>query len=387
MKLAKVSGQLGLAMLAATTGSLAVAQAPDSGWYLGGNVGRSEARIDDSRITSGLRGQGLISSTIEDRDRDVGYKLFGGYQLNRNLAVEAGFFDLGEFGYTATTVPPGSLTGDMRVRGLNLDLVGILPFGGSGFSLLGRVGANYASVKDNFSASGAARVPYSTNTPSKRETNPKVGIGVMYNFTDSLGMRLEAERFKINDAVGNRGRIKLYSIGLVYRFGAAPAPAPRATVAPAPVPVAQAPAPIVAAAPPPAPPPPVPRVPTRVNFAADSLFDFDKSVVKPEGKQALDKFAGDLRGTSYDAINVTGHTDRLGSHDYNMKLSGRRAQAVRTYLVDSAAVPASKITASGVDGANPVTKPGECKGTRPTPALIACLQPDRRVEVEVSGTR
>ena len=125
----------------------------------------------------------------------------------------------------------------------------------------------------------------------------------------------------------------------------------------------------------------------KVTFSADSLFDFDKATVKPAGKQALGKFAGDLRGVNYDAIKVTGHTDRIGSHAYNMKLSTRRAEAVSAYLVESAGIPAGKIASKGVDGANPVTKPGECKGNKVTPQLIACLQPDRRVEVEVSGTR
>jgi OOP family OmpA-OmpF porin len=125
----------------------------------------------------------------------------------------------------------------------------------------------------------------------------------------------------------------------------------------------------------------------RVTLSADSLFDFDKSVVKPAGTQALDKLAADLRGIRYDSIQVTGHTDRLGKHDYNMKLSERRAQAVSAYLVQSGGIPAGKISARGVDGANPVTKPGDCKGSKPTPALKACLQPDRRVEVEVTGTR
>ena len=72
---------------------------------------------------------------------------------------------------------------------------------------------------------------------------------------------------------------------------------------------------------------------------------------------------------------------------YNLKLSERRAQAVSAYLVQSGSVPAGKIASRGVDGANPVTQPADCKGSKPTPALISCLQPDRRVEVEVHGTR
>jgi OOP family OmpA-OmpF porin len=141
-------------------------------------------------------------------------------------------------------------------------------------------------------------------------------------------------------------------------------------------------------APPPPPPPPAPPpAPRKVTFSADSLFAFDKAVVKPEGKRELDKLAADLRGVDFDVITVTGHTDRIGSHAYNMKLSTRRAEAVKNYLVASAGIPAGRIAARGTDGSDPVTKPGDCKGKKVTKALIACLQPDRRVEVEVSGTK
>jgi OOP family OmpA-OmpF porin len=128
-------------------------------------------------------------------------------------------------------------------------------------------------------------------------------------------------------------------------------------------------------------------VPKKLTLSADSLFDFDKAVLKPDGRQELDKFAADLRGANFDVITVTGHTDRIGSHDYNMKLSTRRAEAVKTYLVNSAGIPAAKITAAGKDGSDPVTKPADCIGKKKTKKLIACLQPDRRVDVEVSGTR
>ena len=94
-----------------------------------------------------------------------------------------------------------------------------------------------------------------------------------------------------------------------------------------------------------------------------------------------------MGGANFDLVTVTGHTDRIGSHAYNMKLSTRRAEAVKTYLVESAGIPAGKIAARGTDGSDPVTKPGECKGKNATKQLIACLQPDRRVEVVVSGTR
>jgi OOP family OmpA-OmpF porin len=158
----------------------------------------------------------------------------------------------------------------------------------------------------------------------------------------------------------------------------------------APEPVAAAPAPEPVVVPPPPPPPPVvtpPPAPRKVTFSADSLFAFDKADVKPAGKQALDKFAAELRGVDFAVITVTGHTDRIGTHAYNMALSTRRAEAVKKYLVESAGIPAGKIAARGTDGSDPVTKPGDCKGKKATKKLIACLQPDRRVEVEVSGTK
>ena len=86
-------------------------------------------------------------------------------------------------------------------------------------------------------------------------------------------------------------------------------------------------------------------------------------------------------------ITVTGYTDRIGSHEYNLKLSARRAETVKSYLVEIAGIPADKVTAQGADGSDPVTKPDECPGQKRTPQLIACLQPDRRVDVEVVGSR
>ena len=125
----------------------------------------------------------------------------------------------------------------------------------------------------------------------------------------------------------------------------------------------------------------------KVSFSADSLFDFDKATIKPDGKLALDKFARDLKGTTYDSVAVTGHTDRIGARAYNLKLSSRRADAVSAYLTSSGGIPAGKIAAKGVNGADPVTKPGDCKGNKPTAKFIACLQPDRRVDVVVTGTK
>jgi OOP family OmpA-OmpF porin len=358
--------------------------ADDKGWYSGINAGESRAKIDDARISSGLLTGGFTSAKISDDNRDLGYKIFGGYRINRNFALEGGYFDLGKFGFTADTIPPGTLNGTMKVRGVNLDLVGIIPFTEK-FSAFARAGVNYAEVKDAFRGSGFVGVL--KHSAEKSEANYKFGGGLQYDFNESFGMRAEAERYRINDAVGNKGDIDLVSLGLVYRFGPRKAAYISRPTAPEPVvvaPRAVAPEPIAAA--PVASPSPLP-LPMKVTFSADALFDFDKSTIRPAGRQSLDKFATDLRGTQFDLITVTGHTDRIGSRAYNAVLSTRRAEAVKTYLVEPAGIAANKIVASGVDESQPMTKPGDCKGTGATKALIACLQPDRRVEVVVSGTK
>lgn len=134
----------------------------------------------------------------------------------------------------------------------------------------------------------------------------------------------------------------------------------------------------------PAPIPPVTE-PEKVSFSADALFDFDKAVLKPEGRQALDDFVRNLQGVNYDLIIAVGYTDRIGSEAYNKKLSVRRAEAVKSYLVSRGISP-DQIFTDGKGKANPVTG-DTCKGTRATRALIDCLAPDRRVEIEVAGTR
>lgn len=377
---ASVWSLLALAMFASPQ-----ALAEDTGWYGGANVGRSAANIDDPRITSGLLGQGLGTTSIDHRDRDTAFKLYGGYQLTPHLAVEGGYFDLGKFGYTAHTAPLGSLRGDMRVRGLNLDLVGTVPLTDR-LSLLGRVGVNHARVNDRFAGTGSVSV--ARTTASKSEANAKFGVGVNYAFNDALSMRLEFERYRVNDAIGNKGDIDTLSVGLVYRFGKTPRPTPRAA--------ALEPVAVAAVVPTPSPPqqivpssPVVPAVvqPRRVSLSAESLFGFDASDIRPEGRAALDGFSRNLASTEYQTITVEGHTDRLGTAEYNQNLSEERAAAVKNYLVTSGRLDASKISAAGKGETLPVTKPGDCKGTQHTPALVACLQPDRRVDVEVTGTR
>lgn len=373
---------------------------PNTGMYMGISAGEAKANLDNARITQGLLGSGLTTDSMTEDRKATGYKAFVGYPINPNWAIEAGYFDLGQFGFTANTTPAGSLSGAARIKGMNLDLVATLPIT-ERWSLLGRVGAAYAQTRDSFSGTGAVSVL--NPNPSKNETNYKFGFGTQYAFTPALTLRLEGERYRINDAVSNRGDVDLISLGLVYRFGGqavasksaaytpyvapAPAPAPVVAQAPAPAPIA-APAPATAIAVvvvPPAPPTPKPWA--KVKLEADSLFGFDQDNLQADGKHALDKLVTELKTVNIDSIEIIGHTDRLGSKAYNDKLSMRRAEAVQNYLVQVGGLPASKVKASGVGSTKPDTPTGECKGNKSSQALITCLRADRRVEVEVSGSQ
>lgn len=372
MKSVKVlTGKLGLAALLGI-GSPFVIAADDSGWYVGGNIGQSRATIDEKKITNNLSNAGFTTTSISVDEKELGYKLFGGYQFNQYIALEGGYFDLGKFGFEANTLPLGTLEGSVKAEGPYLDLVGILPIS-ERFSGLARVGAHYAYTDGSFVGTGAVTTP--SSNPDKWSGNYKFGLGLQYSLTQSLGVRLEAERYRIDDTVDSKGDIDLYSLGLVYRFG---------KDAPADEPVAVSEAPASAYI---APVAPVAAPVTKVEFHATSLYSFDSAALTDKGKKSLDDFIAKLANSDFETITVTGYTDRIGSYEYNLKLSRERAQVVKDYMVKSAGIPVNNIVVEGKASANPMTKPGKCKGTKVTPELITCLYPDRRVEVSVSGTK
>ena len=140
---------------------------------------------------------------------------------------------------------------------------------------------------------------------------------------------------------------------------------------------AAAPAPAApAAAAPAAKPAPAPAMATKVTYAADAFFDFDKAVLKPAGKAKLDDLVSKVKGINLEVIIAVGHTDSVGSDAYNQKLSVRRSEAVKAYLV-SKGIEKNRVYTEGKGEKQPVadnkTKEGRAK--------------NRRVEIEVVGTR
>jgi OOP family OmpA-OmpF porin len=379
---------LGLASLCALIAAPALAQ--DTSHYYGGvSVGQSKTQVDANGVTSGLL-PGVSAASSSTDEKDTAYKLFGGYQFNRNLAIEGGYFNLGNNSFNAVTSPAGTLAGETKAQGLNLDLVGTLPLT-ERLSALARIGAHHTWSKSTFSGTGAAAAV--AGSSKRDDSGYKVGLGLQYELNPSMWIRGELERYRVKDAVGQRANVDLLSVSLVFPFGRAPAP--RRAEAPVYVPpVVAAPvvmAPVAAYVAPPAPPAPAPVavVPARqrVSLSADALFGSDKSTVRPEGKAELDTFSTQLGGATYESISVEGHADRMGSTAYNQTLSTARATAVKDYLVVHGKIDPAKISATGMSEGSPVTALADCSDRLPRAKLIECLQPDRRVEIEVTGTR
>ncbi|MBC5784851.1 OmpA family protein [Ramlibacter sp. USB13] len=153
---------------------------------------------------------------------------------------------------------------------------------------------------------------------------------------------------------------------LVRAAAPAPAPAPRAAVpAPAPAPAARPPAPA-----------PQPPAATKVTYAADAFFDFDKAVLKPEGRAKLDDLVSKIQGINLEVIIAVGHTDSVGTDTYNQRLSVRRAEAVKAYLVTKG-IEKNRVYTEGKGEKQPVADNKTAEGRAK----------NRRVEIEVVGTR
>jgi len=154
-----------------------------------------------------------------------------------------------------------------------------------------------------------------------------------------------------------------------------PAPAPAAAPAPAPAPVARS--------------APAKPVAEKVTFAADVLFDFDRAGITQEGKSKLDDLSGKMKDMNLEVAIGIGHADRIGSAAYNQALSLRRAEAVKNYLISKGTEP-NRVYTEGKGKNQPVTG-DKCRKMgaegRANKKLVACLAPDRRVEIEVIGTR
>ena len=337
----------------------------NSAVYFGSAIGRAKADFDGADISRRfLRTPATAINGFATDEKDTGAKLFIGKNINRWLAAEATYIDHGDHGYSLADNAGRSVVTNLNYRGFNADLIAKLPMS-ERFALFARAGMGYIKAKSTSTGNMVGAIIPAEHEDAKWK--PHFGVGAEIGLTQKLSLRLEAERNRYNHFGESKGNIDLYSIGLAYKLGH-PVATPVYVPAPAPAPVAAAPAPA-------AEPAPV-AVSEKMSFAAEALFDFDKAIVKPEGKRALDELLSKLEGMNTDVMVTVGHADAIGTDDYNQKLSLRRAEAVKAYLV-SKGIEQSRVYTEGKGESQPVADNSTSAGRAK----------NRRVTVEVVGTR
>ncbi|MEH2920890.1 porin OmpA [Samsonia erythrinae] len=344
-----------IAVAVALAGFATIAQAApkDNTWYTGGKLGVSQFH------DTGFYGNGYSGVNNNPIKTKLGAGAFLGYQANPYLGFELGYDWLGRMKYAGSTSNAAD-SASFKAQGVQLAAKLSYPVL-SDLDIYTRLGGMIWRT-DSHAAIGGGHI-----NNDDTGVSPLAAIGVEYAIDKNWATRVDYQWVSnIGDAgtVGARPDNMLMSVGLSYRFGqedrVVPAPAP-------------APAPVVET--------------KRFTLKSDVLFNFNKATLKAEGQQSLDQLYTQL--SSLDpkdgSVVVLGFTDRLGSEQYNQALSEKRAQSVVDYLV-SKGIPANKISARGQGKSQPVTG-STCDNVKPRAALIDCLAPDRRVEIEVKGIK
>jgi OmpA-OmpF porin, OOP family len=338
-----------IAIAVALAGFATVAQAApkDETWYTGAKLGWSQ-----------YHDTGFIPNDGPTHENQLGAGAFGGYQVNPYVGFELGYDWLGRMPYKGDNV-----NGAFKAQGIQLTTKLSYPVADD-LDIYTRLGGMVWRAD----AKAQSRVSGDTFKDHDTGVSPVFAGGLEWAVTRDVATRLEYQwTNNIGDAntVGTRPDNGLLSVGVSYRFGQEEA------------------APVVAPAPAPA-----PEVQTKhFTLKSDVLFNFNKATLKPEGQQALDQMYSQLSNLDPKdgSVVVLGFTDRIGSDAYNQGLSEKRAQSVVDYLI-SKGIPSNKISARGMGESNPVTG-NTCDNVKARAALIDCLAPDRRVEIEVKGIK
>ena len=368
-------------MLAVLVGGLLAAgavQAAAQGntWYAGGKAGWSNFYgVDyDQQVKNVLD---LVDPG--QKDNDLGLGAFAGYQLNQNVAFEFGYDWLGKYKLDKTVArgtESAAFNGEAKAQMLQATMKIGFP-ATSALDIYGRLGGAYAWTESDVSVWYRDSANSGNNLSAESKGNKYHGaafvgaLGIEYAIDKDWAARLE---YQYTTPLGKTSLDEsgieldngLLAFGMLYRFGQ------QGEAAPAPAPVVAAPAPAVVVA------------PKEFSLSSDVLFEFNKATLKPAASEALDAlFSQIVAANPKDGVaTVIGYTDRIGSDNYNLALSEKRAQSVASYLV-AKGLYADKVRVEGRGKANPVT--GSNCASHSKQALIACLAPDRRVEVHLEG--
>ena len=337
----------------------------------------AQAAPQENTFYAGVKvGQASFHDGIKDNlgsyhRNSVTYGVFGGYQIlnrdNLGLAVELGYDDFGrvkgrdlgktDFKHTNHGAHL-SFKGSYNLGGLTSALEGLDVYGRAGVALVRSdykfYDVNGARIHDAGRHSLRTSGMFAAGVEYALPSLPELALRLEYQWLTRVGKFRTEDR--ANSSIDYNPWIGSINAGLSYRFG-------------------QGAAPVVA-----------PEVVSKTfNLSSDVTFAFGKANLKPQAKATLDGIYGEIAQINNANVAVAGYTDRIGRDAFNVKLSQRRADSVANYLV-AKGVPAQNISAVGHGKANPVTG-STCDAVKGRKALIACLAPDRRVEIAVNGTK
>jgi OOP family OmpA-OmpF porin len=316
--------------------------------------------------------------SLMDTDKDLAAKNGGGASIRLGKELSPHWDIQSGLSYARAN---DDLGGNGRYKQTSLGMDALYMLGRDSFRPFLLTGLGVANNKLDYS-------PTVVQDKSKTSWLANIGLGAQYLFNDSFGVqadvrqqwtRSNAKAGSVLDAGGTVGNT-LLNLGGVFRFPA-PTAMPVADSAPAAAPVQAAAtpdAPVAAAL-----PACKPSFET-VTILAEKLFAFDQDKLQDSSKPTLDEVANKIKANAdVELVLVTGHTDKLGSESYNQKLSERRANQVKAYLMTQG-VSSKRLQASGKGESEPVVA---CKGDKSNKKLIECLQPNRRVVISAEKQR
>ena len=356
-----------IALVVAGLAAASVAQAApqENTFYAGVKAGQASFHDGIKANTDATNPRSLDFGTGYNRNSFT-YGVFGGYQIlnrdNLGLAVELGYDDFGRVKFKEA----GKVATKHTNHGAHLSFkgsYGVL----NGLDVYGKAGVALVRSDYKFYDVATGARDHEEGRHSLR-TSGLFAVGAEYAVLPELAVRLEYQwltrvgKFRTQDthnsSVDYNPWIGSINAGVSYRFGqgavAAPAMAPEV-------------------------------VSKTFNLNSDVTFAFGKANLKPQAQATLDGIYGEIAQINSAKVAVAGYTDRIGSDAGNLKLSQRRADTVANYLVQKG-VATNAISATGYGKANPVTG-ATCDQVKGRKALIACLAPDRRVEIAVNGTK
>lgn len=324
----------------------AYAAPKENSYYIGGNLGYGHAHDDLNHLAKNGKKNNQAST----------FGIFGGYQITKNIAVEGGY----DYDGVYKAKNEANQKFKHKVNSLHLDIKASYPITEK-LDLYGKAGAklthsNYSLTNDK------------TIKNKKISYSPVFTAGLEYAITPNLSTRLEYEWINNVGSVHSSFKnipfeyqpdISKINLGISYHFGN------------------NAPKQIIEEK----------VIEKNYTFSADVLFDFDKDILKQEGKNSLDKMLLDIEKNNINVnlYKLSGYTDRLGSEKYNIELAKKRVETVGEYLIHKG-VDGNIINLYANGKINPVT--GEtCRMIKNHKQLIQCLAPDRRVEIDLKGTQ